>query len=141
MNSSLVCATAPNSTALIVGRAIAGIGVGGLFSGAIVILAYCCKYKSLIFSATSIFIFSPLIHMNNADSTNSTLAKTTSCVWFDVSCLGKKRKYELSACFGSEYCTDILLIQWRNVGDCICSRTATWRCIRKSSSALHIDKS
>lgn len=41
--SSLVCATAPSSTALIVGRAVAGIGVGGLFSGAINILAFCCK--------------------------------------------------------------------------------------------------
>ncbi|PQE16935.1 major facilitator superfamily transporter protein [Rutstroemia sp. NJR-2017a BBW] len=41
---SLVCATAPNSTALIVGRAVAGMGTGGLFSGAIVILAYCCKF-------------------------------------------------------------------------------------------------
>ncbi|KAG9235862.1 MFS multidrug transporter-like protein [Amylocarpus encephaloides] len=37
---SLVCATAPTSTALIIGRAVAGIGVGGLFSGAINILAY-----------------------------------------------------------------------------------------------------
>ncbi|EPS40160.1 hypothetical protein H072_6032 [Dactylellina haptotyla CBS 200.50] len=37
---SLVCAIAPNSTALIVGRAIAGLGVGGIFSGGIVILAY-----------------------------------------------------------------------------------------------------
>lgn len=37
---SLVCATAPSSQALIVGRAIAGLGVGGIFSGALVILAY-----------------------------------------------------------------------------------------------------
>ncbi|KAF3940067.1 hypothetical protein ABW19_dt0210181 [Dactylella cylindrospora] len=37
---SLICAVAPNSTALIVGRAIAGLGVGGIFSGGIVILAY-----------------------------------------------------------------------------------------------------
>lgn len=44
-NSSLVCAVAPTSVALIVGRAIAGIGTGGLFSGAIVILAYCCKFS------------------------------------------------------------------------------------------------
>ncbi|ESZ94686.1 hypothetical protein SBOR_4937 [Sclerotinia borealis F-4128] len=42
---SLVCATAPNSTALIIGRAVAGIGVGGLFSGAIVILAYCLPLR------------------------------------------------------------------------------------------------
>jgi MFS family permease len=37
---SLLCGAAPTSTALIVGRAIAGIGVGGIFSGAIVISAY-----------------------------------------------------------------------------------------------------
>ncbi|KZL76313.1 major facilitator superfamily transporter [Colletotrichum tofieldiae] len=37
---SLICALAPNSTAFIVGRAIAGIGTAGLFSGSIVILSY-----------------------------------------------------------------------------------------------------
>ncbi|KJZ78467.1 hypothetical protein HIM_01858 [Hirsutella minnesotensis 3608] len=36
---SLVCAVAPTSTAFIVGRAIAGIGTAGLFSGSIVILS------------------------------------------------------------------------------------------------------
>lgn len=36
---------APNSITLIVGRAIAGIGVGGLFSGAIVILSYCLPLR------------------------------------------------------------------------------------------------
>ncbi|PVH92511.1 putative efflux pump antibiotic resistance protein [Periconia macrospinosa] len=36
---SLVCATAPNSGALIAGRAIAGVGAAGLYSGAIIILA------------------------------------------------------------------------------------------------------
>ncbi|KAI1261142.1 major facilitator superfamily domain-containing protein [Xylariaceae sp. FL1019] len=34
---SLVCTTAPNSTALIVGRAIAGLGAAGIFSGGILI--------------------------------------------------------------------------------------------------------
>ncbi|ETS81320.1 hypothetical protein PFICI_06322 [Pestalotiopsis fici W106-1] len=34
---SLVCATAPNSIALIVGRAIAGLGAAGIFSGGILI--------------------------------------------------------------------------------------------------------
>ncbi|KAM0813975.1 putative Major facilitator superfamily (MFS) profile domain-containing protein [Seiridium cardinale] len=34
---SLVCATAPNSVALIVGRAIAGLGAAGIFSGGILI--------------------------------------------------------------------------------------------------------
>ncbi|KAI8241921.1 Efflux pump aflT [Colletotrichum sp. SAR 10_99] len=37
---SLVCALAPNSTAFIIGRAVAGIGTAGLFSGSIVILSY-----------------------------------------------------------------------------------------------------
>jgi MFS family permease len=36
---SAVCATAPDSTALIVGRAIAGLGCSGLASGALIILA------------------------------------------------------------------------------------------------------
>ncbi|KAH7312381.1 MFS toxin efflux pump [Stachybotrys elegans] len=38
---SLICAVAPNSTTFIVGRAIAGIGTAGLFSGSIVILSLC----------------------------------------------------------------------------------------------------
>lgn len=37
---SLVCAVSPSSTAFIVGRAVAGMGTAGLFSGSIVILAY-----------------------------------------------------------------------------------------------------
>jgi MFS family permease len=32
---SLICGVAPNSTALIIGRAIAGVGAAGIFSGAI----------------------------------------------------------------------------------------------------------
>ncbi|KAH0535975.1 hypothetical protein FGG08_007132 [Glutinoglossum americanum] len=36
---SLICGAAPTSKALVIGRAIAGIGVGGIFSGALVILA------------------------------------------------------------------------------------------------------
>jgi MFS family permease len=36
---SLICGVAPNSTALIVGRAIAGVGSAGIFSGAILIVA------------------------------------------------------------------------------------------------------
>lgn len=37
---SLICGVAPNSVALIVGRAIAGVGSAGIFSGALIILAY-----------------------------------------------------------------------------------------------------
>lgn len=36
---SLICGVAPSSTVLIVGRAIAGIGVAGIFSGALVIIS------------------------------------------------------------------------------------------------------
>src|ERR1700744_1046184 len=37
---SLICALSPNSMALIWGRAIAGVGSSGLFSGAILIVSY-----------------------------------------------------------------------------------------------------
>ncbi|KAI9731054.1 MAG: MFS sugar transporter [Cirrosporium novae-zelandiae] len=37
---SLVCGVAPTSTALIVGRAIAGVGSAGIFSGSLIIVAY-----------------------------------------------------------------------------------------------------
>ncbi|KIM97996.1 hypothetical protein OIDMADRAFT_203364 [Oidiodendron maius Zn] len=37
---SIVCGTAPSSTALIIGRAIAGMGATGLFSGAITIMVH-----------------------------------------------------------------------------------------------------
>jgi MFS family permease len=37
---SLVCATAPTSNAFIVGRAVAGMGTAGMFSGSVVILSY-----------------------------------------------------------------------------------------------------
>ena len=43
---SLVCAVAPNSVALILGRAIAGLGSAGLFSGAMVIISYAVPLKS-----------------------------------------------------------------------------------------------
>ena len=37
---SLICGVAPTSTALIVGRAIAGLGAAGIFSGALIIIAH-----------------------------------------------------------------------------------------------------
>lgn len=37
---SAVCGAAPTSEALIVGRAIAGLGSAGIFSGALIIVAY-----------------------------------------------------------------------------------------------------
>jgi hypothetical protein len=45
---SLLCAVAPNSTALIVGRAVAGIGVGGIFSGALIIIAHSGEFTHFI---------------------------------------------------------------------------------------------
>ena len=37
---STVCGAAPNSTALIIGRAVAGLGNAGLFQGAVIIIVY-----------------------------------------------------------------------------------------------------
>jgi len=37
---SAVCGAAPSSAALIIGRSIAGVGSAGIFSGALVIIAY-----------------------------------------------------------------------------------------------------
>ena len=36
---SLICGVAPNSTALIIGRAVAGVGSAGIFSGAVLIIS------------------------------------------------------------------------------------------------------
>lgn len=36
---SLICGVAPSSVALIIGRAVAGIGAAGLFSGALLVIA------------------------------------------------------------------------------------------------------
>lgn len=36
---SFICGIAPNSTALIIGRAVAGLGAAGIFTGAILIVA------------------------------------------------------------------------------------------------------
>lgn len=37
---SLICGAAPSSVALIIGRAIAGVGSAGIFSGCILIIAH-----------------------------------------------------------------------------------------------------
>lgn len=37
---SLICGIAPTSLALIIGRAIAGMGCAGIFSGALIVIAY-----------------------------------------------------------------------------------------------------
>ncbi|KAI9367709.1 MFS general substrate transporter [Aspergillus egyptiacus] len=42
---SLICGVAPSSVALIIGRAIAGIGAAGLFSGAILIIAQSVRLR------------------------------------------------------------------------------------------------
>lgn len=42
---SLLCATAVSSTMLIVGRAVAGMGAAGLFSGALVIVSHSIKLR------------------------------------------------------------------------------------------------
>ena len=37
---SLICGVAPNSDALIIGRALAGVGASGIFAGALIIVAH-----------------------------------------------------------------------------------------------------
>lgn len=37
---SIICAAAPNSTAFIIGRAVAGLGSAGIFSGAIILMVH-----------------------------------------------------------------------------------------------------
>lgn len=65
---SIVCAVATNSTTLIVGRAVSGIGAAGLLSGATIIISYCMPLRkrpvlmgllSLIFGLGS--VLGPLI--------------------------------------------------------------------------------
>lgn len=46
---------APSSTALIVGRAVAGMGVGGIFSGALVIIAH-ARENFLVISGEHLLI-------------------------------------------------------------------------------------
>jgi len=43
---SVVCGAAPNSTALIIGRAVAGLGSAGIFSGAVLIIANSVPLRS-----------------------------------------------------------------------------------------------
>ncbi|KAI4619451.1 MFS sugar transporter [Alternaria ethzedia] len=43
---SLICGVAPNSTALIIGRAVAGVGAAGIFSGAILIISVTVPLRS-----------------------------------------------------------------------------------------------
>lgn len=42
---SLICALSPSSVVLIIGRAVAGAGASGLFSGALVIIAHCIPLR------------------------------------------------------------------------------------------------
>jgi len=52
---SLICGVAPTSTALIMGRAIAGIGSAGIFSGAVLIIARQYRCSKLLTLADADF--------------------------------------------------------------------------------------
>ena len=63
---SLVCATAQSSTALIIGRAVAGAGATGIFTGSIMVVVRCGEFfgvrsstgpASLDPQSLSVFIF------------------------------------------------------------------------------------
>lgn len=43
---SVICAAAPSSVALIIGRAVAGVGGAGIFAGALLILANCVPLRA-----------------------------------------------------------------------------------------------
>jgi len=65
---SLVCGIAPNSTALIVGRAVAGVGAAGIFTGALIIIAFStplekrAMYTALVSAAFGVSsVIGPLI--------------------------------------------------------------------------------
>jgi len=68
---SVICGAAPSSKVLIVGRAIAGIGVGGIFSGSLVIVAYSRTCRLCLLPTTL------LLTRGNLSSS----CKTTDCVW------------------------------------------------------------
>ncbi|OJK02334.1 hypothetical protein ASPACDRAFT_50929 [Aspergillus aculeatus ATCC 16872] len=55
---SVVCAAAPSSAAFIIGRAIAGLGAGGLLQGAFGLLTYVCDLKTRpLFMAIIVSLF------------------------------------------------------------------------------------
>ncbi|KAF3767097.1 MFS general substrate transporter [Cryphonectria parasitica EP155] len=73
---SAVCGSAPTSNAFIVGRAIAGVGSAGIFSGAITILVYCLPlhrrpfYQGLFGAVFGVAnVISPLLGGAFTDST------------------------------------------------------------------------
>jgi MFS family permease len=54
---SLLCAVAPNSPTLVGGRAVAGCGVAGIFSGALVIISRTGTFDILFFLNMPILIY------------------------------------------------------------------------------------
>ncbi|KAJ6157642.1 hypothetical protein N7470_005234 [Penicillium chermesinum] len=73
---SIVCATAPNSVAMILGRTIAGIGAGGILSGALTILslsvprAQVAVFNGIIGAVNGVaFICGPLLSGGIIDGT------------------------------------------------------------------------
>lgn len=57
---SLICALAPNSTALIVGRAIAGFGAAGVFTGVLLIIAHICPvHKRPVYTGIAGAMYGP----------------------------------------------------------------------------------
>jgi MFS family permease len=58
MFGSLICAVAPNSPVFIIGRALAGLGAGGLFAGGLTIIAHSVplhRRPSFTGSVTAVF--------------------------------------------------------------------------------------
>ena len=62
---STICGAAPNSTAFIIGRAVAGLGSAGIFSGAIVIIVVSTRTALIIRKKQSLILPSIRYHFTN----------------------------------------------------------------------------
>ena len=65
---SLICGVAPDSNVFIAGRAISGLGAGGIFAGALTIIAYSVPLRTRPMFAGAIgAMFGVYTFSNNAD--------------------------------------------------------------------------
>ena len=84
---SLLCGLAPNSTALIVGRAIAGVGAAGIFSGAILIISVTVPLRQrptyMVGSQAPMLIQPPHSYCNRVSSVVCTVLRPLRAVSVD----------------------------------------------------------
>ena len=83
---SLICGATPNSDVFIVGRAVAGLGCAGLFSGALIIIAYSVPlqkrpaYTGIVGAVYGVAsVAGPLLGGKRAVSPKKGLSETGEC--------------------------------------------------------------